>query len=74
MVHSRTFSSEIELQEKVHFPQVQFHAGTRPKAHGNPPAPVPAGAKPAQIDWRNRTRGFLLVCFPSSNKTTHNLL
>lgn len=25
MVHSRTFSSKIELQEKVHFPEVQFH-------------------------------------------------
>ncbi|XP_038013500.1 fibroin heavy chain-like [Motacilla alba alba] len=25
VVHSRTFSSEIELQEKVHFPEVRFH-------------------------------------------------
>lgn len=42
MVHSRTFSAKIELQEKVHFPEVQFHAGTHPEVSGNPPAPVPA--------------------------------
>lgn len=39
---------------------------------GNPPAPVPAGAKRAQIDWGNLIRAScLFVCFPSSNKTVH---